>query len=184
MTLKRAIVLCVVALLPLLAGCSSDDKAPDGGVSGSDFQPGQSAGESSRAATVDVCALLSEDDAARVARDEGLSGAQTPETEYTLTKSKVEYPEQQQMTSPTAGCEFSISGGGATGNVVIEVVSAENFSLYAGDGEEVNGLGDEAVSVGGATIVRVDDLMLQTSENSYTEEFVVELYRKMIPNLQ
>jgi hypothetical protein len=110
-----------------------------------------------------------------------LNGAQTAATKYTLTTKK---QVDTNPSVPTSGCAFSIDGEGASGTVVIQVASADNFSLYASGGTKVSGLGDEAYDQGGSTAVRVGDLMLQTSENSFGNNFVVALYRKMIPNIK
>ena len=184
MKFRRFVALCVVTTIPLLASCGGSDPAADpssapspDGTAAVDV-PATPAGAANSASGVDVCALLTSQDAAAVAQERGLSGGSGKPT-YTLTSTVQDYP---NLAVPTSGCKFTIAGGGASGTVVIEVVSAENFALYS-DGEAVPGLGDEAVSQGGTTVVRVGDLMLQTSENSFTEAFVVALYRKMIPNL-
>jgi len=130
-------------------------------------------------AAVDVCATLSQADAADVARARGLNGAQTAKTVYTLTKKK----QVDTGSTPTSSCEFSIDGQGASGTVVIQVMSADHFDMYAVSGDKVNGLGDEAYSDGGSTVVRVGGLMLATGENSFGNDFVVALYRKIIPHL-
>ena len=129
---------------------------------------------------IDVCSMLSPADAAEVARERGLNGAQTAKTVYTLTAKK----QAATGSEPSAGCAFSIDGQGASGTVVIQVSSATNFALYAASGDKVSGLGDEAYSDGGSTVVRVGGLMLSTGEDSFTNDFVVALYRKMIPNLK
>ena len=177
-------MLCVITAIPLLAACGGSDPAADAGSApspdGTAVVDGLAtpAGTANSASAVDVCALLTSQDAAAVAQERGLSGGGGNPT-YTLTSTKQDSP---TSAVPTSACKFTIAGGGASGTVVIEVVSADNFSLYS-DGDAVPGLGDEAVSQGGTTVVRVGDLMLQTSENSFTEAFAVALYQKMIPNL-
>lgn len=178
---------CVLAVVPLLAACGGSGPAANpttAEVPGDTSAPAIGGDATSGATEVitdlDVCGLLSSEDAAAVAQERGLSGSASATTTYTLTATKVDYNPTSPV--PTAGCKFSIQGGGASGTIVIEVVSADNFALYA-DGETVPGLGDEAVSGGGTTVVRVGDLMLQTSENSFTESFAVALYQKVIPNL-
>lgn len=66
---------------------------------------------------------------------------------------------------------------------MIQVVPGDNIAGYS-SGTKVSGLGDEAYDEGGSTVVRVGDVMLQTSENSFGNDFVVALYRKMIPKLR
>lgn len=188
MTSRRLRSVCVATLLPLLVACggstvgSAQSAGPDQPAVGESRADGPSAAArvSSRAGSIDVCALLSDADAAAVARDRGLNGAQTADTKYTLKTTKV--GSTGTVGPPTSGCKFSIDGEGASGTVEIDVVPADNISIYS-DGEKVPGLGDEAYRGGGQTVVRVGDLMLQTSENSFTEGFVVALYRKMIPKL-
>lgn len=184
-------LLVVGAVAILLAGCGGSSKTaskaagstPAGtGVAAVDTtQPSPSETASSTpsgdASAVDVCALLSQDDAAAVARAKGLNGAQTAATKYKLTAKKL------PVQNKTASCEFSIDGEGASGTVVIQVMSAENFSLYA-NGKKVDGLGDEAYTDGSATVVRVGGLMMTTSEDSFTNSFVTELFRKMAPHLK
>ncbi len=197
MTSCRVRSVCIATLLPLLVGCgggSATGTAQPAGSTQADTSQSQadtsqsqedgssvSAGGSSRAGAIDVCALLSEADAAAVARERGLNGAQTADTKYTLKTTKV--VSNQTGGPPMSGCKFSIDGEGASGTIEIDVVPGDNISLYS-DGQKVPGLGDEAYSGGGLTVVRVGDLMLQTSENSFTQGFAVALYRKMIPKLK
>lgn len=183
--------LVCAALVLTLAGCGGTSATVAGTTasrpaisppagSTTDTGPATS-GAASRAGSIDVCALLSPADAAAVARQQGLNGAQTAATKYTLTTKKVV---DTSPGFPMSSCEFSIDGDGASGTVVIQVVPADNFSLYAGDGTKVSGLGDEAYDLGNSTVVRVGALMLQTSENSFGNDFVVALYQKMIPGLR
>ncbi len=141
--------------------------------------PGADTSTSSRAGSIDVCGLLSPADADAVARERGLDGAQTADTQYTLKAEKQDYGSSYV---PTSGCKFAISSGGASGVVEIQVVPADNFSLYS-SGEPVPGLGDEAYRGMGTTVVRVGDLMLQAGENSFTDDFAVAMFRKMVPHL-
>ena len=73
---------------------------------------------------------------------------------------------------------------GHRGVTVIEVVSADDFKLYASDGKKVLGLGDEAVSVRGTTVVRVGDLMLSIGETTYSQAFLNEILRKVVARLK
>jgi hypothetical protein len=179
---------CLVGGSLALSGCGGSSKkvaAPPAsqlGTATSTATGTASAGSSSKAGSIDVCGLLSQDDAAAVARQHALNGAQTAATVYTVKATKQSYPQSSPV--PTSGCSFSIDGQGASGTVVIEVTSADNFAAIYGSGEKVPGLGDEAYRDSGSTVVRVGDLMLQTSEDSFTDSFVVDLYRKMIPHLK
>ncbi|TSD95652.1 hypothetical protein FOS14_17785 [Skermania sp. ID1734] len=182
MTSIRVAALCCAAVFWLLTGCgSSENSADNAPSSGSEFTVAP--GNASKAASVDVCALLSESDAADVARSQHLSGSQSADTQYTLKTEKIDYNEQ---TSPRSGCKFTISGGGAVATVGIDVVPGDNFSLYANDpqAKKVDGLGDEAVTVAGTTYVRVGDVMMQAGENSATNDFAVAMFTKMAPKLQ
>ncbi|MCW2540173.1 MAG: hypothetical protein JWN95_1898 [Frankiales bacterium] len=189
---------CGTAAVALLAGCggsaktanpaasegpnaSSATQAGDLSALSSVASPSTGGAASSRVTSIDVCALLSPADAAAVARDRGLNGAQTAATKYSLTTTPQPGTNPNQ---PTSGCKFSIDGEGASGTVVILVQAAENFSLYSTDASKVPDLGDEAYDNGSSTVVRVGDLMLLTSENSFSDQFVADLYRKMVPNLK
>jgi hypothetical protein len=170
----------------LLPGCGGSTGTPAASVQQAGAADGGS-GDSSQAASgkgsdptkVDVCALLSPDDAAAVAKAHGLNGSQTDATTYKLTAT----PQTNTGTPPTSSCSFTISGDGAQGTVVVQVQSAENFSIYA-SGTKVPGLGDEAYRAQGTTVVRSGGYMLSAGENSFTDGFVVDLYRKMIPHLK
>lgn len=186
-----------VAAAAVLAGCGDSAKSAAPDPSGSNAaagnenadlsalssaaSPSGGGANAARITSIDVCALLSPADAAAVARDRGLNGAQTAATKYTLTTAPQPSTNPNQ---PSSGCKFSIDGEGAGGTVVILVQSADDFSLYRTDAAKVSGLGDEAYDDGSSTVVRVGDLMLLTSENSFSDEFVTELYRKMAPKLK
>ena len=187
MTSRRLGLLCIAVLVPILVACGSSTggtalPAGQGQTESSESEVGApAAGAASRAGSIDVCALLSEADAAAVARERGLNGAQTEDTKYTLTSTKVESIGTAER--PMSGCKFHIDGEGASGTVEIDVAPGDGISIYS-DGEKVPGLGDEAYSGGGQTVVRVGDLLMLTSENSFTQGFAVALYQKMIPNLK
>ncbi|CAN5590276.1 hypothetical protein BH10ACT8_BH10ACT8_10820 [soil metagenome] len=166
---------------PAGSGSAITGQAGSGQAGSSSDAGGTASGGASRAGSIDVCALLSPEDAAAVARQLGLNGAQTAATKYSLSTKKVV---NTNPSFPMSSCEFSIDGEGASGTVVIQVMSADNFSLYASGGTKVSGLGDEAYDQGNSTVVRVGALMLQTSENSFGNDFVVALYQKMIPKLR
>jgi hypothetical protein len=141
-----------------------------------------SASNGNRAASIDVCALLSEADAGDVAAKAQFGGAGDT---YKLTATKVD-----QGSLPQSGCKFRIQAVSSSGSVEaggaveMDVSSADSFAAVSGGGKAIPGLGDQAVSSGGATVVRVGDLMLQTGEDTFTQTFVVELYKKMIPKLR
>ena len=126
-----------------------------------------------------MCSLLSQEDAAAVARAHSLNGAQTAATVYTLTAT----PQTDTGSEPSASCRFSIDGQGAQGTVAIQVQSAQDFAIYS-IGTKVPGSGDEAYRNQGSTVVRVGGLMLSAGEDSFSDDFVVDLYRKMIPHLK
>jgi hypothetical protein len=171
----------------LLAGCggssgsSAAANGQDAAAIGGDSSTGRSgsAGGGRDPASVDVCSLLSQEDAAAVARDHSLNGSQTDTTVYKLTAT----PQPKIDTPPTSGCEFTISSDGAQGTVVIQVQSADDFGLYS-SGTKVPGVGDEAYRGQGTTVVRVGSLMLSAGEDSFTDSFVTDLYRKMAPHLR
>ena len=189
-TTKRLVALSAAGVL-LLAGCSGGStkasspstKQPGSDVAGSSDTstgPSGTAAATSDIANINVCALLSQDDAAATARAHSLNGAQTAATVYTLTAT----PQTATGSQPIASCKFSIDGQGASGTVVIQVESAENFAAIYSSGTKVPDLGDEAYRGQGSTVVRVGDLMLSAGEDSFTDSFVVDLYRKMIPHLK
>ena len=190
MTSRRLAWICITTFVPMVVACggaSGGTAQPPAGQGLSQVSPSQvnapstATAGSSRAGSIDVCALLSEADAAAVARERKLDSAQTAATNYTLKATKV--VTTANVGPPTSGCTFSIGSGGGGGTVEIDVVPAANIAGYA-DGKKVPGLGDEAYSGGGLTVVRVGDVMLQSNENSFTQGFVVALYRKMIPKLK
>ena len=173
----------------LLAGCggsSGSSSAGSGQSAAVVAGTGDSSGQSSPAAggkdpaSVDVCSLLSQEDAAAVARDHSLNGSQTDTTAYKLTAK----PQPSIDTPPTSSCEFTISSDGAQGTVVIQVQSADDFAALYASGTKVSGLGDEAYREQGSTVVRVGGLMLSAGEDSFTDSFVTDLYRKMAPHLK
>jgi hypothetical protein len=182
-TTKRLIALSAAGVM-LLAGCGGNSTKTLLPSAAQSDGFGDSAGPASATATsdpadIDVCSLLSQDDAAAVARAHGLNGAQTAATVYTLTATK----QTDSGIEPSSSCKFTIASEGAEGTVIIQVQSAKDFDLYS-SGTKVTGLGDEAYRDQGSTVVRVGDLMISAGEDSFTDDFVVDLYRKMIPNLK
>ncbi|MBJ8339523.1 hypothetical protein JGU71_11560 [Antrihabitans sp. YC3-6] len=189
---KYIAVAAAAATIPMLAACGGSDGGDSSAAnpaSADDFTFDTPSEQSSEAANVDVCALLSEQDAADVADAAGLAGGRKAGIEYSITATKVEYDPAVQEYSPTSGCKFvfdSVDTDGVASNsgvVVIETIPADNWDLYTGDGTPIPGLGDEASTVAGTSYVRVGDLMLRTGQNSFTDSFIVELYKKMAPNL-
>lgn len=79
----RAMALCVALVVPVLAACEGSSGGASSGNPESAGLEQRPASSSSKAGTVDVCALLTQDDAAAVARARGLNGAQTAATKYT-----------------------------------------------------------------------------------------------------
>lgn len=184
----RSAALGAAGILLLTAcGVSSTNAGPAGsqppiisGAVDATTVPSGSATTTTDIADIDVCSMLSQADAAEVARQLGLNGAQTAKTVYTLTKKRVDVGGDE----PSVTCKFSIDGQGAEGTVEVQVTSAKDFELYAGTDHKVSGLGDEAYSDGDDTVVRVGGLMLSTGEDSFDNDFVVALYRKIIPHLR
>lgn len=170
----------------LLAGCgggssgTSPTAAKQAGSGAADGGSSSNDAPNAAAAKVDVCSLLSQEDASAVARAHSLNGAQTDATVYTLTATP-----QNDTSAPegTSSCKFHIAGGGAGGTVVVQVQSAKDFGLYK-SGTKVAGVGDEAYKAQGSTVVRVGGLMMSAGEDSFTDSFVVDLYRKMAPHLK
>jgi hypothetical protein len=186
----RVVSLCALAGLAFVSACgggsgSKSGASGPGTVTSSTTSAGGSQSTTanpSRAASIDVCSLLTEADAADVAGKAQLGGAGAT---YKLTATKVD----QTSSIPTSACKFGIdaySGGSVVSGGVVEmdVTSADNFAAYKNGGTPIPGLGDEAVSSSGVAVVRVGDLMLQTGEDTLTQSFVVELYRKMVPKLK
>lgn len=187
MTTTRSVLALGAAGVLLLSGCGGSGGSTSAGVA--QAGSGGSAGEGSSASSaatgadptkVDVCSLLNQDDANAVARARGLNGAQTDAATYTLTAT----PKDEGGTPPSSSCVFHFDGDGAQATVEVQVQSAEDFSLYKDTGKAVPGLGDEAYKGQGSTVVRVGGLMMSAGENSATDEFVVEMYKKMIPKLR
>jgi hypothetical protein len=185
---KRLVTIAFALALAVFAvACGgSDDKG--GGIlsgnnapssAGADVAP-TTTGQTSRPpggsapATVDVCALFNADDAKAVV----LATKSGPGTDTKLTMTK------ETVQSPTLGsCKMQFDGT-PTGTIQVQALPAGQFWLYKSDGKSVSGIGDEAVSVRGTTYVRVGQVMLTTGENSFTETFAQEVYKKMAPRLK
>jgi hypothetical protein len=154
--------------------------SPDGGPS-----PATGDGE---LGPVDVCAMLTDEEAVEVATVQGLNS--DPSAKYSVEKEKQEYP-GTVLFPPLGGCKFlfysetSSTPRSFNGAAVIEVTDAESFDFYKGAGATpVAGIGDEAVTQLGSTVVRVGDVMMSTGENSFTDAFVIEMYRRMADDLR
>ena len=185
MRYPKSIVPWPLALLVVaLAACST----PHGGNSSLGGQ-GSSAEATSVAGPVakpvDVCALLTDDDARDVATKAPLVNAGS--VIYTVKREKQTY--SSDVKPPLGGCKFEFySQTSDTGTpslsaaVGIEARDAGDFGIYKG-GTPVAGLGDEAYNSSGSTVVRRGNVMLSAGENSATDDFVVQMYRRMVPNL-
>ncbi|MET3805568.1 hypothetical protein ABIB25_002572 [Nakamurella sp. UYEF19] len=187
MTSRRLVSLCTATLVPMLVACGGSStggtavvaRPGQADTTGSQTDaPSAAGGASNRAGSIDVCALLSEADAVAVAREQ-MAASQRAAGVYTLQAT----PTSGSGIKPSSGCKFNISGLGGSGTVEIDITEGDDIGLYR-SGKKVPGLGDEAYSGIGQTVVRVGDLMLQTSENSFTDAFAVALYKKMIPKLK
>lgn len=134
--------------------------------------------DASRAASIDVCSLLTEADAADV---EASSHPGAAGDTYKLTATKV----VDTSPIPDSACKFSFSTYSAgtlvsSGVIEVDVRSAQYFAPYKDGGKLIPGLGDEAVSTSGLVVVRVGDLMMQAGGH----QFVIDLFRKMVPKLK
>lgn len=188
---QTALFLLSVLCIPALVACGGGDDDPGDDISGGDDVSSSSPAASGSKGNVnigaiDVCATLSDADVATVAEQRKLGGGAAQGAKYTVKKTPETYNAEAQKVNPKSGCRVEIDAGGAFGLVVIEVQEADGWNLYAGDSgaKKVAGVGDEAVTVRGATVAKVGNVMLSTGENSLTDEFIVELYKKMVPGLR
>lgn len=189
MRIHRLACVLLLPLLLLLAACGGDsddnilESGPDvapttasnpstGGSSSGGVRPTASA----QPGPVDVCALFTEADARAVQQAVQPTGRLDS---FTATK--------QAVTSATGGvlgdCKFQWNGAPA-GTLSIQARTTGEMSLLKSLGKPVPGLGDEAYSYTGATNVRVGNVMLAAGENTFTESFVVEVYKRMIPKMK
>jgi hypothetical protein len=142
------------------------------------------AGSGSRAGSVNVCSLLSQTDAAAVAKQFKLAGDSSATATYKLTAEK-----QPPVTTsyPTSSCQFTIAQvtPDNTGSEVTLTITVEPAQYMDKTGTKIAGLGDEAYDEGDYAQVRVGDLVLLPGQNSGADEdFINGLYRAMIPNLR
>jgi hypothetical protein len=189
---SRSLIVLLPILLLAACGGGADPGSGDSDPSGAppDVEAsGQSEPSSggADAGPVDVCALLSEDDAIAVAQESDLAGDSHDIAIFSVDRTSEPDP---AVTAPALGtCRFEFyyalpgdSGRNFSGTVVIQARSADNFDLYR-SGTKVEGLGDEAYTETGSTIVRKGDVTLSAGENSMTDDYVVAMYRRMAPNL-
>jgi hypothetical protein len=140
---------------------------------------------SAAAGPIDVCALLSDADAVDVATKAPLVNATS--VKYTITKEK-QTPSPEVVFPPLGDCKFYFYSEtpeyprSINATVQIQATDAKDFGLYK-SGTPVPGLGDEAYKVTGSTVVRKGNVMLSAGENSATDDFVVAMYKKMVPHL-
>lgn len=159
------------------AASALDASIPDGAGAAGSSEP------------VDVCALLSPEDGAEVAKASGLGGDANATSTFSVDSAPE--PVDPQVVSPLLGAcgfDFYYTQAASTdrvfsGRVVIQAQSAEDFELFYTSGTVVPGIGDEAYSQFGATVVRKGGVMLSSGENSMTESFVQAMFAKMAPNL-
>lgn len=189
--LAPTLLLSLLSLPALVAcGSSGDDATSAGSIAGI---PGAGATTSSAAAakthvaSLNVCATLSDDDITAVARSRKLGGDSAATAVYAIKKTPTEHEAAAQKIRPMSGCRISIElPGAASGIVALIAQEADGWSLYAGDSvaKKLTGIGDEAVTVRGTSYMKVGDVQVSAGENSMTDDFTVELLRKMAPGLR
>jgi hypothetical protein len=119
-----------------------------------------------------VCGLFNADDAKAVVLATKSGG------DTTMTATKV------AVTSPKLGaCKFQFDGTPA-GTLVIEAAPADGMSFFRGGSKPLPGIGDEAFTNAGTPYVRVGGVMLSSGENSFTSNFVIEVFRRMAPKMK
>ena len=101
--------------------------AASGSSAASDPSSSAASGDSSRAGSIDVCALLSPADASKVARARGLGGDDAATAKYKLTALK---QDESANSYPASSCKFTISqvtsdNTGSSVTVVMLVQSAK-----------------------------------------------------------
>ena len=192
---KLIVALAVPALLLTACGPRSADGSRPGaqgspaseGTAGQESTTGSegSTGASPAAGPVDVCALLSDEDAVDVATNAPLVNSSS--VTYTIEREK-QTAGPEVFKPPLGDCKFffysttDIAPKSISATVQIQATDASDFGLYK-SGTPVPGLGDEAYKSTGSTVVRKGNVMLSAGENSATDDFVVAIYKKMVPNL-
>ncbi len=176
MHLAKLAAPALLFFLLLLAACG-DDSTSKSANTNAPSSPSQ-AGPSSRGtgqppATVDVCALFNVDDAKAVAQATNSGHG----ADITMTTESV------TGNPPTlGGCKFHISS--PPGTIEIDALPADQMAIFRQGSKQVPGLGDEAFTNGGTAYVRVGNVMLSVGENSFTQSFVVEVYKRMAPKMK
>lgn len=126
-------------------------------------------------AALDACSLITADVANRVAHAEELDNFQTASTVYAFTATK------QPGTDPN--CKFTVADEDTKGTVVFHFQSATAFVVGPGD-QRVTGLGDEAYDDGDDPVVRVGNVKITATDDSFSDSFTVALIRAIIPKLK
>jgi hypothetical protein len=182
MTSKPFAVAIVVALLLMACGGGDDQGILSGGSSdrqSSDAPASsQSAGQPSSSGTdparVDVCALFDLDDASAVvaATRSGQPGGSV------MTKSAM------AVDTPLLGsCKFNWNGSPA-GAIQVVAAPASALAIHRSVGTPVPGIGDEVIHERGTYYLRVGNIMLSIGENSFTSQWVLEMYKRMAPKMK
>lgn len=209
MNIHRLLIPALLLALPLAVACGGDDDAdeePDSpATSAANETPdsnadndidddenndeGATGGSISavdpRIAEIDLCPMLTDEEANEVANDAGLGGNGVIAT-YTVTRERGEYTEEQQSIRTRSSCRFLIqSDGGGLGIIQVVVTAADDYeSLFKPGGEPIEGLGDDAVNNAGTIYARVGELMMSPGESSVTNDFEIEIFRKIAPDLE
>lgn len=208
MTIHRFLIPALLLVLPVSVACggnneadeepdspstSSANETPDSNGSNDiddenddEFGPGGNiSAVDPRIAEIDLCPMLTDEEATEVANNAGLGGNGITAS-YTVTRERGEYTEEQQSIRTRSSCRFVIqSGGGGLGVIQVELAAADGYeSLYKPGGEPIEDLGDDAVNNAGTIYARVGDLMLSPGESSVTSDFTIEIFRKIAPDLE
>ena len=167
---KVSAPLVLANLLVLLPACGGSDSS-QGQAQTSPSATASGSGSSAAPTALDVCGLLTADDAKAVVAARG-SG---PGFAFTA--------QPQDARTPILGaCKFTFTGS-INGAIVIMATSGDDIALYR-KGTPIPNLGDEAFSELGTSVVRVGKYMLSVGENSFTQGFVTEMYKRMAPRLK
>jgi hypothetical protein len=173
----------LVFIAMLLAACGGGDNkgilsgASDRGDSAvpADARPsGQTTGSGSAPAKVDVCALFDLDDASAVvaATRSGQAGGSV------MTKTSV------AVNAPSLGaCKFNWNGTPA-GAIQLVAEPASSLTIHRSFSTPVPGIGDEVLNERGTYYLRVGNVMLSAGENSFTSQWVLEMYKRMAPKMK
>lgn len=197
MTRTLAALLLAAAAASALAACSSSSNSSSSAaqaqlsrISAAEHQASASSsagpGASSSAApqvdpaTIDVCGLLTQQDANSAARTEQFDALQDASTVYRLTVTKV------PAGGAASSCKFAIDevGGDAQGATFFQVTAAGDFTMQYSNGTKIDGLGDEAYDSGDSPVVRVGSLAIKPVGDSFPDALTVQLLREMAPKLK